>query len=337
MVVGGSAAPEQLIRDFDRLGMHLIHAWGMTETSPIGTVGGVPAALGEVSADERTRIKLRQGRPPFGVELRLADDAGADLPWDGATPGRLLVRGFAVAAAYVNGAGGEILDSHGFFDTGDVATIDPHGVMQITDRAKDVIKSGGEWISSIEIENLALSHPAVANAAAIGVPHPKWDERPVLVVEARPGLSVTAAELAAWLEGRIGFWALSAPVALYLAAWLFGLTPPSTDQDAYINGLFTAADFPKPTSAAGWAVGNLPRNAYRGPNYRTTDLSFFKTFVLPSNIGRIQFRAEAFNVFNHVSLGNPDPCVDCGNNGRIFSLAPNAIMRRWQFGMRFDF
>ena len=207
VVIGGAALPPAILGAFEEdYGVEVVHAWGMTETSPIGTVGGVPAALGEVSADERTRIKLRQGRPPFGVELRLADDAGADLPWDGATPGRLLVRGFAVAAAYVNGAGGEILDSHGFFDTGDVATIDPHGVMQITDRAKDVIKSGGEWISSIEIENLALSHPAVANAAAIGVPHPKWDERPVLVVEARPGLSVTAAELAAWLEGRIARW-----------------------------------------------------------------------------------------------------------------------------------
>jgi len=207
VVIGGAALPEAILTAFEQdYGVEVIHAWGMTETSPIGSVGGIPATMGELALPERTRIKLRQGHPPFGVELKLADEAGTELPWDGETSGRLLVRGFAVAGGYFNGVGGEILDEHGFFDTGDVATIDPWGNMQITDRAKDVIKSGGEWISSIAIETIALSHPAVANAAAVGVPHPKWDERPVLVVECRPGASIAAADLAEFLEGKIASW-----------------------------------------------------------------------------------------------------------------------------------
>ena len=206
-MIGGAALPEAILRSFeDDYGVEVIQAWGMTETSPIGTVGGVPAGLAEADADARFAAKLKQGRPPFGVELKLVNDAGEELPRDGATQGRLMVRGFAVTGSYFNGAGGEILDPDGFFDTGDVATIDAHGAMQITDRAKDVIKSGGEWISSIEIENIALSHPAVANVAAIGVPHPKWDERPVLVIEQRAGLAVTAEDLRAHLDGRIAKW-----------------------------------------------------------------------------------------------------------------------------------
>jgi fatty-acyl-CoA synthase len=204
VVIGGAALPETILCAFENdYGVEVVHGWGMTETSPIGTIGGVPATLG---GGDVIAQKLRQGRPQFGVELRLADDAGAELAWDGKSPGRLLVRGFAVAGAYFNGADGDILDAEGFFDTGDVATIDRHGAMQITDRAKDVIKSGGEWISSIEIENMALAHPAVASAAAIGVPHPKWDERPVLVVETRAGMVVTGAELREFLEGRIARW-----------------------------------------------------------------------------------------------------------------------------------
>ncbi|WP_221796384.1 long-chain-fatty-acid--CoA ligase [Aquisediminimonas sediminicola] len=207
VVIGGAALPVAILRAFEEdYDVEVVHAWGMTETSPIGTIGGVPAALAQ--ADEATHVaqQLKQGRPPFGVELRITDENGRDLPWDGASPGRLMVRGFAVAGAYFNGAGGEILDEHGFFDTGDMATIDTHGTMQITDRAKDVIKSGGEWISSIEIENITLSHPAIANAAAIGVPHPKWDERPLLVVELRSGHSIGADELRAHLDGRIARW-----------------------------------------------------------------------------------------------------------------------------------
>jgi fatty-acyl-CoA synthase len=204
VVIGGAALPETILRAFEEdYGVEVVHGWGMTEMSPIGTIGGVPATLGDGDAMAH---KLKQGRPQFGVELKLADDAGAELPRDGKTPGRLLVRGFAVAGAYFNGAGGGILDEEGFFDTGDVATIDQDGAMQITDRAKDVIKSGGEWISSIEIENIALAHPAVANAAAIGIPHPKWDERPVLVVETRVGMNVTDAELREFLQDRIARW-----------------------------------------------------------------------------------------------------------------------------------
>ena len=207
VVIGGAALPEAILTAFERdYGVEVIHAWGMTETSPIGTVGGVPAAMGDLVPAERTRIKLRQGRPPFGVELKLADETGTELPWDGEASGRLLVRGFAVAGGYFDAGNAQTLDPQGFFDTGDVATIDPHGTMLITDRAKDVIKSGGEWISSIAIENLALSHPAVANAAAVGVPHPQWDERPVLVVECKPGATITPADLAVWLDGKIARW-----------------------------------------------------------------------------------------------------------------------------------
>ncbi len=207
VVIGGAALPEAILRAFrDDYDVEVVHAWGMTETSPVGTVGGVPAAISGADEPTRTAAALKQGRPPYGVELRLVDDGGAILPNDGKTPGRLMVRGFAVAGAYFNGAGGEILDAQGYFDTGDVATINEHGFMQITDRAKDVIKSGGEWISSMVIENIALSHPAVANAAAIGVPHPKWDERPVLVVELRQGMAADAAGLRDWLDGRIAGW-----------------------------------------------------------------------------------------------------------------------------------
>ena len=207
VVIGGAALPEAILRAFHQdYGVEVIHGWGMTETSPLASIGGVPAALADAPADERLIYRLKQGRPPFGVEIKIVDDAHRDLPWDGTTPGRLLVRGFAIAGGYFNGAGGEVLDEQGFFDTGDVATIDPYGSIQITDRAKDVIKSGGEWISSIEIENIALLHPGVANAAAVGVPHPKWDERPVLVVERQAGMEVTADELRALLTDRIATW-----------------------------------------------------------------------------------------------------------------------------------
>ena len=207
VVIGGAALSEAILRGFeDEYGVEVVHAWGMTETSPIGTVCTVPVALAGADRESQLAYRLKQGRPPFGVELRLVDEAGGEIAWDGATPGRLLARGLAVAGGYLNGAGGEILDAEGFFDTGDVATIDTHGTMQITDRAKDVIKSGGEWISSIDIENIALLHPGVANAAAIGVPHPKWDERPVLVVECRAGAEVSADELRTLLAGRIAKW-----------------------------------------------------------------------------------------------------------------------------------
>ena len=207
VVIGGTAVPERILRTFEeKFGVDVIHAWGMTETSPIGTIGTLPAQLRNAPLDERVAHKLKQGRTPFGVEMKLVDDAGAPLPHDGNTPGRVMVRGLAVVGSYFNGSGGNILDGDGFFDTGDIATVDSFGTMQITDRAKDVIKSGGEWISSIDIENIAIGHPEVANAAVIGVYHPKWDERPILIVQPVSGRSPTKDSVLAILEGKIAKW-----------------------------------------------------------------------------------------------------------------------------------
>jgi fatty-acyl-CoA synthase len=207
VVIGGSAVPEALVRAFrDDYGVEVVHAWGMTETSPMGTLSSANAAVAAMPADEQLQYKLKQGRPPAGVELKLTDDEGRRLPHDGKTFGRLNIRGPYVVREYFRGDGGNILDDEGYFDTGDVATIDPLGYMQITDRSKDVIKSGGEWISSIEIENLAAGHPKAALAAVIGVPHPKWDERPLLLVVLRPGETATKEEFLKFLEGKIAKW-----------------------------------------------------------------------------------------------------------------------------------
>jgi fatty-acyl-CoA synthase len=159
-----------------------------------------------LSFDEQMPYKLKQGRPPLGVRLKLTDDAGARKPRDGKSFGRLKIKGAAVAAEYFGGDGGEILDDEGYFDTGDVATIDPAGYMQITDRAKDVIKSGGEWISSIDIENIATGHPKALLAAVIGVHHPKWEERPLLLVKLKTGETAAPAEFLSFLEGKIAKW-----------------------------------------------------------------------------------------------------------------------------------
>jgi fatty-acyl-CoA synthase len=207
VIIGGSAIPEKILRAFEEdFEVDVVHAWGMTETSPLGTLGTLPPHLIDADVDTRMAQKLKQGRPPFGVELRVVDDAGAVLARDGKTSGRLLVRGAAIAAGYFKGDGGDVLDDEGFFDTGDVANIDEYGTMTITDRAKDVIKSGGEWISSIDIENIALGHPKVANAAAIGIYHPKWDERPLLIIQALPGEKPSKEEVLKSLEGKIAKW-----------------------------------------------------------------------------------------------------------------------------------
>jgi len=207
VLIGGAAAPEAVVRAFqDEYGVAVSHAWGMTETSPLGTLGAPTPELDALPRDARLRELLKQGRVPFGVEMKLTDDAGASLPHDGHAFGRLKVRGPCVARDYFKGEGGDILDTEGFLDTGDVATIDPLGFMQITDRAKDLIKSGGEWISSIEIESLAAGHPKVALAAVIGVPDPKWEERPLLIVKLRPGERATREEILGFLEGRIARW-----------------------------------------------------------------------------------------------------------------------------------
>ena len=207
VVIGGSAVPEAIIRAFhDDYGVEVVHAWGMTETSPLGTLSTPTPEIAALSFDEQMPYKLKQGRPPLAVQLKLTDDHGESRPRDGISFGRLKIRGPFIAGEYFKGEGGEILDEEGFFDTGDVATIDPNGYMQITDRAKDVIKSGGEWISSIEIENIAAGHPKALLAAVIGVAHPKWDERPLLLVRLKEGESATREEFIEYLDGKIARW-----------------------------------------------------------------------------------------------------------------------------------
>jgi fatty-acyl-CoA synthase len=207
VVIGGSAVPEAIVRGFrDEYGVDVTHAWGMTEMSPLGTLSSPTAKVAAADPETQLRYKLKQGRPPIGVEMKLENDAGERLPQDGTTFGRLMVKGPFIVGAYFKGDGGEILDEDGFFDTGDVATIDPDGYMQITDRAKDVIKSGGEWISTIEIENIAVGHEKAELAAVIGAAHPKWDERPVLLVKLMPGVESSKDEFLAFLEGKIAKW-----------------------------------------------------------------------------------------------------------------------------------
>jgi fatty-acyl-CoA synthase len=206
VVIGGAACPETLIRGFhDHFGVEVVHGWGMTELSPLGTVGAPTAELAQLSFEAQVPQRLKQGRVPLGVDIKLVSEAGLSVPQNGAAYGRLLARGPAVAAAYF-GRDDQILDADGWFDTGDIASIDARGYMQITDRAKDLIKSGGEWISSIEIENIAAGHPKAALTAVIGRPHPKWDERPVLLVQLKEGETATGAEMLAFLEGRIAKW-----------------------------------------------------------------------------------------------------------------------------------
>lgn len=207
VVIGGSAAPRSMIEAFEeRYGVEVCHAWGMTEMSPLGTLGALSAEAMQLPRSEQLDLKCKQGRAIFGVEMKLIDDEGRALPQDGKAFGRLMVRGPWIVESYFKGDGGAIVDADGWFDTGDVATIDAMGYMQITDRSKDVIKSGGEWISSIEIENLAVGCDGVAEAAVIAVPHPKWAERPLLVVVRKPGATLTGADLKAYLTGRIASW-----------------------------------------------------------------------------------------------------------------------------------
>ena len=214
VLIGGSAVPEALIRAFhDEFCIEVLQGWGMTETSPIGTLSNLTPELAALPYDEGMKWRVKQGMPPLGVELKLKNYAGQEMPHDGKTYGRLMIKGPTIAGGYFKGEGGDILDHEGFFDTGDVATIDEHGFMQITDRAKDVIKSGGEWISSIEIENIAVGHPRVELAAVIGVPHPKWDERPLLVLKLKPGQSGEPQEFLSFLEGKIAKWWMPDAVA----------------------------------------------------------------------------------------------------------------------------
>ncbi|MGH7020628.1 MAG: long-chain-fatty-acid--CoA ligase [Brevundimonas sp.] len=206
VLIGGAAVPESMIRAFhDEFGVEVLQGWGMTETSPIGTLSNMTPELAALPFEEQLKWRVKQGTPPLGVELKLKDYDGKDMPHDGQTFGRLMIKGPTISRAYFRDDS-EILDDEGFFDTGDVSTIDDHGFMQITDRAKDVIKSGGEWISSIEIENLAVGQPKVALAAVIGSPHPKWDERPVLLIKLKEGETENKQEHLDFLVGKIAKW-----------------------------------------------------------------------------------------------------------------------------------
>jgi fatty-acyl-CoA synthase len=205
-VVGGSALPPSMIREFrDKYGVDLIHAWGMTETSPLGTLNQLLEKHRELDADAQARLREGQGRPPWGVDLRIVDEAGQELPRDGETQGELQIRGHWIVDSYF-GQDASALTKDGWFDTGDVATLDADGYMVIRDRSKDIIKSGGEWISTVELEKIAIAHPKIANAAAIAARHPKWDERPVVIAVPAPGATPTEDEIRASYDGKVASW-----------------------------------------------------------------------------------------------------------------------------------
>ncbi|MCK0153107.1 long-chain fatty acid--CoA ligase [Alcanivorax sp. S6407] len=205
-VVGGSALPPSMINQFrDKYGVDLIHAWGMTETSPLGTMNQLLQKHEHLSAEEQALLRQGQGRPPYGVSLRIVDEAGNELPRDGETQGDLQIRGHWIVESYF-GKNESALTADGWFDTGDVATLDADGYMIIRDRSKDIIKSGGEWISTVELENIAIAHPGIANAAAIAARHPKWDERPVLIAVKNGEADVSEEALLAFYDGKVASW-----------------------------------------------------------------------------------------------------------------------------------
>ncbi len=213
-LIGGAAVPRSMIEAFrDKHGVEARQGWGMTETSPLGVANCIKAGLESLSSDERLDLAAKAGRGLYGCELRIVDDEGAELPWDGEAFGALQVRGPWICSDYFKlGGSAEAHTDDGWFDTGDVATIDPEGYMAITDRTKDVIKSGGEWISSIELENAAMGHPAVAEAAVIGIPHPKWTERPLLIIVRAEGQDVSKEDILAWYDGKVAKWSIPSAV-----------------------------------------------------------------------------------------------------------------------------
>ncbi len=207
IIVGGAACPLSIMEDFDKYGVETRVGWGMTEMSPLGSVNSSPSNREKYSDEEFAKLRLKAGRPIFGVEMKIVSDSGEEQPWDGVAFGSLKVRGPWICSSYFKLEGSDANAEEGWFETGDVATIDPDGFMAITDRTKDVIKSGGEWISSIEVENVATDHPKVAEAAVIGHFHPKWSERPLLVVVRNAdGQDLTAEEMLAWFDGKIAKW-----------------------------------------------------------------------------------------------------------------------------------
>jgi acyl-CoA synthetase (AMP-forming)/AMP-acid ligase II len=243
-VIGGSACPPAMMRTLrNRYGIEVVHAWGMTEMSPLGTACTLQSRHMSLPDERQQAILEKQGHAIYGVDMKIVDDAGQELPWDGKTYGNLLVKGPWVIDSYYKGEGGNVL-LDGWFPTGDVATIDSDGYMQITDRSKDVIKSGGEWIGSIDLENIAMAHPAVQQAACIGVAHPKWDERPLLVVVRKPGVEVSKEELLKFYDGKIAKW------------W----TP---DDVAFVDTL--------PIGATGKVLKNRIREQFKDYKLSTTD------------------------------------------------------------------
>ncbi len=207
VVIGGSAAPRSMIETFEkRYGVSVGHLWGMTEINPIGSMGSIKGSMQDMDYQDQLDQKMKQGRAMWGVDLKITDDDGNRQPWDGKAAGHLMVRGPWVVSEYYKGEGGQILDDEGFFDTGDIANIDSYGYIQLTDRAKDVIKSGGEWISSIDLENTAVAHPGIAEAAVIGIHHPKWDERPLLVCVRADGSRVCKQDMLDFMSGKVAKW-----------------------------------------------------------------------------------------------------------------------------------
>jgi fatty-acyl-CoA synthase len=206
-LIGGAACPRLLFEAFGtEYGVRVCHGWGMTELSPVGTYNSPKASNAQLTGEAEMALRLKQGRVPFGIDMRIVDDAGQELPRDGVRSGHLQVRGGWVCSAYYGEQLGSALDAEGWFSTGDVASIDPEGYMEITDRSKDVVKSGGEWISSIQLENIAVSHPDVAEAAIVAARHPKWDERPLLIVVAKPDRSIDRDDVLRVYEGRVPKW-----------------------------------------------------------------------------------------------------------------------------------
>ncbi len=207
VVIGGAACPRAITKAFqENYGVEVIHAWGMTEMSPLGSMCTIKPEYQGLGGEAKLDLQQKQGHPPFTVEMKVTDDENNKLPWDSKSFGRLKVRGPAVASAYYKNRGEELFDAENWFDTGDVAHMDPYGYMEITDRAKDVIKSGGEWISTIELENLAVGHEDVAEAAVIGIAHPKWDERPLLIVVPKEGHEPKKDDLLKYLEDKVAKW-----------------------------------------------------------------------------------------------------------------------------------